>query len=196
MSTGMEKTVEQYNQKQRQLMLLTARGSILHGLKHGQALRVNLKNHDNDLQSKRACFVTVYKKSTLHGCIGHLQAVQPLILDVAQNAYQAAFGGPRSSGLKKDESDLLKIRISILSKLKKVQFESEADLLTQIQPEVDGIFLKDGAYSGTLLPASWELYANTKDFLNHLKLKAGLSVNHWSDDLEIYRYRAESFTYN
>ena len=30
-------------------------------------------------------------------------------------------------------------------------------------------------------------------FLTHLKHKAGLAANHWSDRVEVYRYRTESF---
>ncbi|HNF99495.1 MAG TPA: AMMECR1 domain-containing protein, partial [Pseudomonadota bacterium] len=32
-----------------------------------------------------ACFVTLYRDGELHGCIGSLEAHQPLLADVAEN---------------------------------------------------------------------------------------------------------------
>ena len=72
-------------------------------------------------------------------------------------------------------------------------FDSEQDLLKQIRPRVDGLILKDGNYRGTFLPSVWKSLPDAELFLQHLKLKAGLPADHWSDSLEVWRYTTESF---
>ena len=39
----------------------------------------------------------------------------------------------------------------------------------------------------------WESLPQAADFLMHLKSKAGLAANHWSETMEVYRYHTESF---
>jgi AMMECR1 domain-containing protein len=34
----------------------------------------------------------------------------------------------------------------------------------------------------------------TREFLRHLKLKAGMPPDYWSDDIRVYRYTTESFS--
>jgi AMMECR1 domain-containing protein len=40
----------------------------------------------------------------------------------------------------------------------------------------------------------WEQLPDPVQFLAHLKLKAGLPPNYWSDTLKVYRYTTESFS--
>jgi AMMECR1 domain-containing protein len=46
-------------------------------------------------------------------------------------------------------------------------------------------------YKGTFLPAVWESLKEPKEFLQHLKQKAGLSPNYWSNTIKVERYTAE-----
>jgi hypothetical protein len=39
----------------------------------------------------------------------------------------------------------------------------------------------------------WEGLPQPVDFLTQLKHKAGLAADHWSDTLQVSRYRTESF---
>jgi AMMECR1 domain-containing protein len=50
-----------------------------------------------------------------------------------------------------------------------------------------------GGPRGTFLPSVWEQLPQPRDFLHHLKLKAGLSPDYWSEHLRAWRYRTESF---
>ena len=177
----------------RQTLLAVARDSIVHGLRAGSALRVTPERFPPALQARRAAFVTLHRRGDLRGCIGHLEAEQPLIADVADNAYSAAFRDPRFPPLQREELVDLEIHISVLSTPQPMAFSSEADLARQLRPRVDGLILQDGPARGTFLPSVWESVAEPGDFLRHLKLKAGLSPAHWSDSIQVWRYRTESF---
>ena len=59
-------------------------------------------------------------------------------------------------------------------------------------PNIDGLILVAGNRRGTFLPAVWESLPDPKNFLQQLKLKAGLSKNEWSEKIRILRYQTES----
>ena len=67
---------------------------------------------------------------------------------------------------------------------------SEADLLAQLRPNIDGLVLEETAtrQRGTFLPAVWETLPDPATFLAHLKQKAGLPRDYWSDALRVSRY--------
>lgn len=178
---------------QRRTLLELARRSIACGLEQGRPLDVNPAKHDAALQVRRAAFVTLHKGGQLRGCIGHLEAMQPLVRDVVENAFAAAFRDRRFPPVNRAELDALHIEISVLSPSAPMAFTSEADLLSQIEPGRDGLILEDGYARGTFLPSVWESLPDPADFLQHLKRKAGLPPDHWSDSLRISRYRTESF---
>jgi AmmeMemoRadiSam system protein A len=180
-------------QSQRDTLLTTARASIRHGLDTGSALEIEVDQYEPPLRRERACFVTLHRNDALRGCIGHLEAVQPLILDVAENAFAAAFKDPRFTPLKQSELEGLDIHISILTLPQPLSFSSEQELLSRLRPGIDGLILEDGANRGTFLPSVWESLPDAESFLRHLKMKAGLPGSYWSDTVTIYRYETESF---
>ncbi|MCP5231053.1 MAG: AmmeMemoRadiSam system protein A [Zoogloeaceae bacterium] len=183
-----------YDETQRRRMLEIARASIRHGLHSGTPLRVSVDEFEPALRAPRATFVTLNREGRLRGCIGMLAAVRPLIEDVAENAFAAAFRDPRFPPLGAGEYDDLDVHISVLSPAVPMQFESEADLLSQMRPGVDGLILGDRGRRGTFLPSVWEQLPTRELFLAHLKQKAGLSPTHWSDTLTVERYTTESFS--
>ncbi len=146
-----------------------------------------------ELMEKRATFVTLTIGGQLRGCIGMLEACRPLAEDVKENACAAAFDDPRFPPLTKAEFVKLEIHISILSPSEEMHFSSEADLLRQIRPGTDGLILQDGFRRGTFLPSVWAELPGKEQFWAHLKRKAGLPVNYWSDTLQVFRYTAECF---
>ena len=178
---------------QRATLLAVARGSIEHGLANGRSPAVTASDFDRELQAVRASFVTLHSLGQLRGCIGHLQAVQPLVVDVAENAFAAAFRDPRFSPLTPGEWPEVQVDLSILTAPEPLQFSDETDLIRQIRPGEDGLILQDGPHRGTFLPSVWESLPDPAEFLRHLKHKAGLAANHWSDRVEVFRYRTESF---
>ena len=154
-------------------------------------MSVNLKEYEAELTEQGACFVTIKINDDLRGCIGSLEAYRPLIEDVADNAFAAAFRDPRFPKLTDAEYEQLQYHISVLDKPQPMSFESEQDLLQQIRPGIDGLVLQDKHNRGTFLPAVWDSLPEAEDFLRHLKLKAGLSPNYWSDTIKVERYTAE-----
>jgi AmmeMemoRadiSam system protein A len=178
---------------QRTTLLEVARLSIEHGLRSGRPLSVSPSEYHRDLKAVRASFVTLQQRGQLRGCIGHLEAVHPLVVDVAENAFAAAFRDPRFAPLRAEEWPTVDVHLSILTTPEPLHFRDEADLLGQIRPGEDGLILQDGPNRGTFLPSVWDSLPDPVDFLTHLKLKAGLAANHWSGHVEVSRYRTESF---
>lgn len=154
---------------------------------------LSLSDFSETLQQQRATFVTLNINHDLRGCIGTLEARQPLLIDVVQNARSAAFHDPRFSPLQKQEFLQLEIHISVLSIPEPLEFESEQDLLQKIRPGVDGLVLTAAGQRGTFLPSVWDSLPTAEQFLMHLKNKAGLPMNYWSDSIRVERYTTESF---
>jgi AmmeMemoRadiSam system protein A len=178
---------------QRATLIDVARRSIESGLDSGRPLVVAPSEFHRDLKAVRASFVTLQIQGQLRGCIGHLEAVQPLVVDVAENAFAAAFRDPRFSPLTRVEWPNVELHLSILTPPERLEVHDEAELIAQIRPGEDGLILEDGANRGTFLPSVWDSLPEPIDFLMHLKSKAGLAANHWSDTIRVYRYRTESF---
>lgn len=176
-------------------LLKLARATIRFGTE-GKKNEINVENYPPILQAHGASFITLKIKEQLKGCIGSLQAYRPLVLDVAVNAYAAAFGDSRFLPVTIDDLDKLIIQVSKLSTPEIIKFSSEQDLIKQLRPGEDGLILQDKNHRGTFLPTVWEQLADPKEFLMHLKVKAGLGKNYWSDDLSIQRYTTECFSEN
>jgi len=182
---------------ERQWLLLLARRSIRHGLDTGAAVPVDLSAQPEALQADGAAFVTLHLDGQLCGCIGHLEPIQPLALDVADNAFAAAFRDPRFPPVRDAQFDNLHIEISVLTPSRPIAFASEDELIAALRPGIDGVILAETSAGaerrGTFLPSVWEQLPQPRDFLRHLKLKAGLSPEHWSSGIRAWRYGSEAF---
>ena len=177
----------------RATLLAIARQSIQSGLRSGRALGVDPESYSDTLRLKRATFVTLEIDARLRGCIGTLQAYQALVKDVADHAYAAAFEDPRFPPLRNDEFAMLDTHISVLSPPEPLEVVSEADLLAQLRPGVDGLILSLGDKRATFLPSVWDDLPDPRMFLGHLKRKAGFSGDFWDANLIFQRYMTESF---
>lgn len=177
-------------EQQRYLMDLALQ-SIRHGLVHLRPIPIDLTSLAPELKTPRATFVTLQKQGELRGCIGSLEAARPLAEDIADNAYAAAFQDPRFQPLREGELEGLEIHLSLLTPSEPMAFTSEQDLLDQLQSGTDGVILAEGSRRGTFLPSVWKQLPTPKQFLEHLKLKAGLPASYWSDSIKAWRYRTE-----
>jgi hypothetical protein len=170
-------------------LLELARASIRHGLAHGCASPVDLAALSPDQRAPGAAFVTLRRPDgALRGCVGSLEPLRPLALDVAANAYRAAFHDPRFEPVRAHEISGLGLHLSLLSAPERLAVRSEADLLAQLRPAVDGLVLEDGPHRATFLPDVWAQLPAPSDFVRHLKRKAGLPEEHWSPTLRFQRY--------
>lgn len=179
---------------QRKALMDVADASIEHGLSSGHPFPVNAEEYALPLRELAATFVTLRIAGELRGCMGSLEASEPLVQNTARNAFAAAFRDPRFPPLATNEFPRVAVALSILSRPEPIGFESEADLLAQVRPGVDGLILIEGGRRGTLLPAVWEHLNDPREFLAHLKRKAGLAADHWSQTLRVLRYTAESIS--
>ncbi len=160
----------------------------------GKTHRVRLDKYSGALVEQGASFVTLNCDGRLRGCIGTLEAHQPLVVDVADNANSAAFRDRRFSPLTASEFSRIEIHISVLTPASRVTFKSEQNLIEQLHPEIDGVILSLGRQRGTFLPSVWETLPDPGEFLRHLKQKAGLPADFWSDEIQIHRYRTISIS--
>lgn len=173
-------------------LLALADRSIRHGLEHNKPMKLDLAVEPKTLQSEGASFVTLKTAGKqLRGCIGSPTAHQALSLDVSGNAFKAAFKDPRFTPVSADEYEGLRMSISVLSPQAPMQIESEADLLAQLRPGIDGLVIADGGRRALFLPAVWEQLPDPKQFLAQLKRKAGMPLDHWSEKFRASRFIAE-----
>jgi AmmeMemoRadiSam system protein A len=179
---------------ERRTLLDVARRSVAHGVSHGAPLPVDVRQFSAALQPLRATFVTLHDGDGLRGCVGTLEAVRPLVEDVARNAFNAAFRDHRFAAVKAAELPGLTYHVSILQPPEAMDFNDERDLLRQIRPGIDGLVLHDCPWRGTFLPSVWDQLPEKEDFWRHLKRKAGLPEDYWSDTLRVYQYTTEEFT--
>ncbi|HLY95700.1 MAG: AmmeMemoRadiSam system protein A [Sideroxydans sp.] len=135
-----------------------------------------------------ACFVTLTQDGELRGCIGTLQAHRPLLADVKSNAVSAALRDPRFAPLSADELGITAVEISLLSPTQAMEVEHEADALAQLRSGVDGIVFEYGRYRSTFLPQVWEQLPHPRQFMAHLKRKAGLPADFWEEGVRLSRY--------
>jgi len=179
---------------QRRTLLGVARRSITFGLAHGLPLVVDPTQFEPVLRCHAACFVTLTLEGALRGCIGSLQASRALCVDVAGNAYAAAFRDHRFAAVGQDELDRLSIEISVLTTPQRMNVSSEADLLALLEVGRDGLILQDGATRATFLPSVWKHFADPAAFVAALRRKAGLPTGYWASDTRAFRYHTLIFS--
>lgn len=135
-----------------------------------------------------ACFVTLTRHGELRGCIGSLVAHRALLADIKANAVSAALHDPRFMPLTEQELLTTRIEISLLSPPQAMQFCDEADALSQLKPGIDGVIFEYGPYRSTFLPQVWAQLPEPRQFMKHLKQKAGLTGDFWEEGIKLSRY--------
>lgn len=169
--------------------LLKIAGQSLWAAVNGERFGISRKDYPDVLFNKGASFVTLTKNGALRGCIGSLLPRQAIADDVAKNARKAATEDPRFKPVKPGELADLTVSISFLTDYEPINFKDEKDLLRQIVQGTDGVVLRDGNRQGLFLPSVWSEVKDKEEFLEELKLKAGMSPGYWSDKIRAYRFR-------
>lgn len=178
---------------QRSELLSLARTSIEASLPTGERAPYDGSPLHADLSRPGSSFVTLRVGEDLRGCCGTIEATHPLHVDVWNNAYASAFADPRFPALTPEEWYGTGIEISVLTEPERVDVRSEDELLDLLRPGIDGVILQAGARRSTFLPAVWEQLPDSRDFIRHLKLKAGWPTNFWPSDMQVWTYTTESF---
>jgi len=146
------------------------------------------------LRENGASFVTLTIHDNLRGCIGALEAHQPLAEDVREHAIASALEDPRFLPVVESEISSIRIEVSRLTAPRLLEYSSSEDLLKKLKPRVDGVILKDDFRRATFLPQVWEKLPDPVDFLDQLCMKMGASKKLWRGaKLQVYVYQVEEF---
>jgi len=189
--SGFEAATKALLAKHGDLLIQLAATSVLHGLDTGAVPKSVNGKFPQEVRDNGACFITLKQGPRLRGCIGSPQAHRPLIVDTVDNAFKSAFKDHRFKPLTEAELKGLSLSISVLSPHSPMTVESEADLLSQLRPGVDGLIIQDGAKRALFLPSVWGQLPTPDQFVAHLKAKAGMTPEQWSDDFKAWRFIAE-----
>jgi uncharacterized protein len=168
-----------------------ARAAVERGLEPGPPLPAALDAYPEPLRRTRASFVTLKLADRLRGCIGTLNAVRPLVEDVAKNAAAAAFDDPRFPPVTSSEAHQLRIHISVLSPPSPLQFDDLEDLLNKLQPGIHGLVLAHGGRRATYLPSVWDSIPEKRVFVQQLRAKAGIAAATPIEALDAWVYTVQ-----
>lgn len=170
------------HETQQKTLLVLARQAIAYYLENQRFLET--KTADPGLQQKAGVFVTLHtrweptqphdKATRLRGCIGRMEADEPLIDLTPMMAVKAALRDPRFAPVTAVELPILQIEISVLSPLTPVT------RIEAIELGVHGLVISSGQQRGLLLPQVPETFGWSRDeYLEAICRKAGLPPGAW-----------------
>lgn len=182
------------NDEDRKFLLNIARQSLEHAVRQQRLPKVDLTMMPPALLNDGASFVTLTINGELRGCIGALEAYQPLALDVQEHAVAAALEDYRFPPVRESELQKIHIEISRLTPPERLDYRDPEDLLDLIRPGMDGVILMDGRRRATFLPQVWEKVPSQISFLEQLCMKMGSAPDTWrKKHLEVLIYQVEEF---
>ena len=185
---------EKLTTDEQKILLKLARQALESGV-HGQALPpMDLTALSPRLQAEGASFVTLTRAGNLRGCIGALEASQPLAEDVREHAIAAALEDYRFPPVQPDELSEIHIEVSRLTAPRPLEYDTSDDLLNKIRPGIDGVVLRDGWQRATFLPQVWEKIPDPAEFLDNLCYKMEAEPGLWrTKHLTVLTYQVEEF---
>jgi len=180
--------------EEQQALLRMAREAMECGVRGKKLAPLDDRSLSTHLREKGASFVTLTIRGQLRGCIGVLEAYQPLAHDVREHAIAAALEDPRFPPVREDELNRIQIEVSRLTRPVPLEYKDAADLLSKLRPHVDGVILRDGGRRATFLPQVWEKIPDPADFMDNLCYKMGVSDNTWRiKPLQVLTYQVDEF---
>jgi len=187
-------TVENLTSEEKRILLRVARESMECGVRGDKLPPLDKKSLTRHLLEQGASFVTLTVRGQLRGCIGALEAYQPLVDDVREHAIAAALEDPRFPPVTQDELNGIKVEVSRLTRPVPLEYKDAEDLLSKLRPHVDGVILKDGYHRATFLPQVWEKIPSPASFLDNLCYKMGARDDLWRvKHIDVLIYQVEEF---
>lgn len=171
-------------------LLRIARASLAEALGFGGASGAY---DDPWLREPGATFVTLRRWGNLRGCVGSILAYRPLFEDVWRNARASAFNDTRFPPVEPGELPEITVEVSLLSHPEPLACTSEAEALRLLRPGVDGVIFEYEEHRSTFLPQVWEQLPNPREFLDHLRHKAGLPPGFWAPEVRLSRYGVQKW---
>ncbi len=197
MAETVEKELSSENRltsEERRILLQIARQALESGVRGEPLPPLQLDQLPPRLRQKGSAFVTLTRRGQLRGCIGGLEAYQPLAEDVRQHAIAAALQDYRFPPVEPHELSEINIEISCLTTPEPLQYEKPEDLPKLLRPGIDGVVLKDGLRRATFLPQVWDKIPEPEAFLDMLCQKMGAPADLWRrKKLDVFVYRVEEF---
>ncbi|MEF3281021.1 MAG: AmmeMemoRadiSam system protein B [Elusimicrobiota bacterium] len=183
------KKQEKLETEERKYLLKKARNSIESYLKGDKNIIESKLEQNPKLNLPKAVFVTITENGYLRGCMGSTEPRLTLSDAVGYFAVVAGFNDPRFSPLKAEELKKIKIEISILSPMKKI------NSIDEIKQKQQGVVVVSSKGSGLFLPQVWDYFNTKEDFLGELcQQKAGLERNCWKDkNTQLFTFTVEKF---
>lgn len=186
--------MDKLSSDEKKVLLKLARASLENCVKGKEPVSVDKKTLSPRLLAQGASFVTLTISGQLRGCIGALEAYQPLYIDVCEHAIAAAINDYRFSPVRPGELTRIQVEVSRLTTPKTIIFQDAEDLLNILQPGQDGVILRDGSRRATFLPQVWSQIPSKEEFLDHLCTKMGASAKLWRQKhLDVSIYQVEDF---
>ena len=138
---------------------------------------------------RHGVFVTLHVRHRLQGCIGVIEAKEPLGEAIVRCAASAALEDPRFAPMKPEQLAELSIEISLLSAMEPIAPES-------IEIGRHGLFVQHHAQRGLLLPqVAIEHRLTREQFLEETCRKAGLPREAWRDPgARLFAFTCEVFS--
>jgi AmmeMemoRadiSam system protein A/AmmeMemoRadiSam system protein B len=174
--------------KDKKELLKIARQTIEQYISYKTTLKVDEEKLSKGLLTPCGAFVTLREKGDLRGCIGNFSGDKALYLTVQEMAVAAATHDYRFDPVRKDEIDKIKLDISVLTPMRKI------NSIDEIVLGKHGVYIKKGNRSGTFLPQVYdETHWTKEEFLGHCAQdKAGIGWDGWKD-ADIFVYEAIVF---
>jgi AmmeMemoRadiSam system protein A len=133
-------------------------------------------------------FVTIYHREELRGCLGTLDAREPLAEALVRLGGDVAHRDYRFEPLQAHELHEIRVDLSVLTEPELVEDPEK------IEVGRHGLIVEQGRRKGLLLPqVAPEHGFDRETFLAHTCLKAGLPPDAWRQGATIYRFEAEVF---
>jgi uncharacterized protein len=186
---------EKLTLEEQKILLRLARETMERGVRGEEPPPLDLDSMSLPLREEGSSFITLTSSGLLRGCIGTLDAYQPLAEDVCIHAIAAALKDPRFFPVREDELSGIQIEISRLTHPVPLEYQDTQELLAKLRPHVDGVILHDtSSRRSTFLPQVWKKIPDPAEFLNNLCYKLGVEPGFWRyKHFEILTYQVEEF---
>jgi AmmeMemoRadiSam system protein A len=180
--------------EEKKILLQIARAALVSAARGDPTPVIDPSNLPASLLELGASFVTLTVNGNLRGCIGALEAYQPLAMDVQEHAIAAGMNDYRFAPVQPLELASVKIEISRLTQPERLEYVGADDLVQKLKPGIDGVILQDGWKKATFLPQVWEKLPDPSEFLEHLCLKMNASPQLWRHKhIDVFIYQVEEF---
>jgi AmmeMemoRadiSam system protein A len=171
----------------RRALLQLARNAVVHAVSHGR-LPEQIPN-DGVFAERRGTFVTLHVLHRLRGCIGVIEADQPLGDSIVQCAASSALQDPRFPPMRPEDLVELQIEISLLSRPALIPLE-------EVEIGRHGLLVARGAQRGLLLPQVAVQHRLTREqFFEETCRKAQLARDVWREHgTQLFGFTCEVFS--